>query len=398
MLPYLERTWQFVLGEPRPTLPAHVRDSIVEASLATYKLFGTSRTKDVISVLAKIHDPELPDYLRMAIATRKSILLRLKGDHDQSDVVIQDILGSVVIDSKDIRSHCAYGRLLLSRTENAILRKEFDKAELYLTSWEVKNLRDPSGLELQVVRLKNTVHGRVSRYKGKFEHARYCLEACLKTIPSDASRYHVMHHLGDVYCELGIPKETEKLVLKEIEQLRAHGKQHSKAFRRLALPLAEAYIQQGILEPAKALLGELLVIFEGMVNHDVPDQLGHVRLMIGLARVGWSQARWPEAHQTLEKALVLTENYRTFSKRNFYKGVIYLFLSLVNFELHKYPEARLTLASANDILYEETPRHFIPGMGSYFLQKLLRIESFLQWPGNSINEIRLSTAFRAQMA
>ena len=95
-----------------------------------------------------------------------------------------------------------------------------------------------------------------------------------------------MHHLGDVFCELGIPKETEKLVLKEIEQLRAHGKQHSKAFWRLALLLAEAYIRQGILEAAKALLRELLVVFEGMVNHDVADQLGHVRLMIGLAHVG----------------------------------------------------------------------------------------------------------------
>jgi len=244
--------WQFFLRESRLALPAHVCDSIVEASLATYK-FGTSRTKDVISVLAKIYDPELPDYLRMAIITRKSILLRLKGDHDQSDIVIQDILGSVGIESKkDIRSHCAYGRLLLSQAENAILRKEFDKAELYLTSWEVKNLKDPSGLELQVVRLKNTVYGRVLRYKGKFEDARHYLKECLKTIPGDASRYHVMHHLGDVYCELGRPKETEKLVLKEIEQLRAHGKQHSKAFRRLALPLMEAYIQQG--KAAKALL------------------------------------------------------------------------------------------------------------------------------------------------
>jgi len=135
-----------------------------------------------------------------------------------------------------------------------------------------------------------------------------------------------------------------------------------------------------------------------MVNHDVPDQLGYVRLMISLARVSWSQARLSEAHQTLEKALVLTETYRTFSKGNFYKGVIYLFLSLVNFELHKYPEAWLTLASANDIFHVETPRHFIPGMGSYFLQELCRTESFLQWPGNSINGIRLSTAFRAQMA
>ena len=388
MLPFLERTWQFAIREHRPTLPARVRDSIVEASLATYQLVVRSRAKDVMSVLAKIHDhdPKLPDYLRMAIVTRKSILLRFNCDHDQSDVLIQEILGSVVIDSKDIRSHCAYGRLLLSRAENAILRKEFDKADLCLKSWEVKNLEDPSGLELQVVRLKNTVHGRISRYKGDFNHACHCLEECLQMIPGEASRYHIMHHLGDVYCELGKPRETEKLVIKEIEQLRVHGKQRSKAFRRLALPLAEAYIQQGKLDAAKALLGELLVVFEGMVKHDVPDQLGHIRLMIGLARVGWCQARCSEAYQTLEKALVLIENYRTFSEGNFYKGVIYLFLSVVNFKLHKHPEARLSLASAKDIFHEEMPRHFIPGMGSYFLEELLRIERSLRSPGNSINE------------
>jgi tetratricopeptide (TPR) repeat protein len=335
--------------------------------------------KDVISVLAKILDPESPDYLRMAVVDRKSILLRFRGDHDQSDLVIRDILESIVTDPKDIRSHCAYGRLLLSQTENAILRKEFNKAESYLAGWEVKNL-EPSGLELQVVRLKNTVLGRVSRYEGKFPHARYCLEQCLKMIPGDASRYHIMHHLGDVYCELGIPGEVEKLVLDEIKQLRARGKQQAKAFRRLVFPLAEAYIRQGRLEAAKAILRELLDIFGKMVNYDVSDQLGHVRLMISLARVDWYRVRYSEARQTLENALVLTEKYKTFSKGNYYIGVIYLFLSIVNFKLHKYPEGRLSLASANDILDQEIPRYFIPGMGSYFLQDLLRIERSLQWP------------------
>lgn len=57
--------------------------------------------------------------------------------------------------------------------------------------------------------------------------------------------------------------------------------------RRLALSLAEAYIQQGILEAAKALLRELLVIFKGIVNHDIPNELGHVRSIIG-QRVSWS--------------------------------------------------------------------------------------------------------------
>jgi hypothetical protein len=70
----------------------------------------------------------------MAIADRKSILLQFKGDYDQSDVIIQDILRSIAIDSKDIRLYCAYRRLLLSRAENAILRKEFSKVELYVAS------------------------------------------------------------------------------------------------------------------------------------------------------------------------------------------------------------------------------------------------------------------------
>ena len=379
MLPYLEHTWQCVLGEPRPALPAHARDSLVEASLAICKSVATSRANSVISVLAEIQDIGIPDHLRMAIANQQSILLRFKGDHDRSDIVIQDILERIATDSTDIRSHCSYGRLLLSRTENAILRKDFNKVAFYLASWEVKS-SPPSGLELQVVRMKNTVIGRVSRYEGQFEHARYCLEECLKTIPSDASRYHVMHHLADVYCELGISEEAENLVLDEVKQLRARGKQRSRHFRRLALPLAEAFIEQRTLEAARTILGELLNIFEGVISHDVVDQLGHVRSMIGLARVDWYQSRWFEARQSLESALGLTGKYKTFSKRNFYIGVIHLFLSVVHFELRQYPEARKALASANDILCRQVARHFMPGMGSYFLERLVLIAESFQWP------------------
>ncbi|CZS92454.1 uncharacterized protein RAG0_03007 [Rhynchosporium agropyri] len=392
LLPHLERIWESVLGKPEPTLPAHIRNDLVEASLATYTLVGKPRTKDFISVIAKLQVPELPDYLRMAVANRESILLRFKGDHDQSDVVIQNILGSNATDWKDMRSYCAYGRLLLSRTENAILRKEFAKAKSYLETWAVKK-SEPSLLELQLVRFKNTVFGRLSRYEGDFQHSRHCLEGCLASVIGDSSRYHVMHHLGDVYCELGEPDKVEELVFDDMEQLKARGKQQSKAFRRLALPLAEAYIRQGNFEAAKIIFQELLVTFEGMLNHDVADQLGHVRLLIGLARVSRSQAQWFDTRQILEKALLLTENYNTFSKKNYYKGVIYLFLSLVNFELHKYTKGRLTLASANDILREEAPRHFMPGMGSYFLRDLLRTQKTLHWPCGSTIDIKLPIAF-----
>lgn len=156
--------------------------------------------------------------------------------------------------------------------------------------------------------------GRVSRYKGKFPHARYCLEGCLQTIPGDASRYHIMYHRGDIYCELELPEEVEKLVLGEIEQLRVHSKQDSKAFRRLSLPLAEAYILQRKIEAAQAVLREILDVFEGMASHDIADQLNHVRSMIGLARISWYQMQWSETLPILENALVLTERYGTFPK------------------------------------------------------------------------------------
>lgn len=334
---------------------------------------------DVMTVLARIQDTGVPDHLRMAIANRQSISLRLQGDHDRSEIMLQNVLEGPAIDPTDIRSHCARGRLLLSRTENAILRKEFAKAASYLATWEVKN-SPASGLELQVVRMKNTTVGRVSRYDGQFEHARYCLEECLQTILHDSSRYHVMHHLADVYCELKIPGEAEKLVLGEVKQLRALGKQRSKPFRRLGLPLAEAYIEQGTPQAARIVLRELLDIFDGVVGHDIADQLGHVRAMIGLARVSWHESRWSEAHQILERALGLTRKYGTFSKRNFYIGIIHLFLSVVYFKLSRDWEARLAIGSANDILREQVPRHFMPGMGTYFLERLISSAQSLEPP------------------
>ena len=239
----------------------------------------------------------------------------------------------------------------------------------------------PSGLELQVVRLKNTVIGRVSRYEGQFEHARHCLEECLKTIPSNASRYHVMHHLADVYCELRIPGKAEKLILDEVNQLRAQGKQRSKPFRRLALPLAEAYIEQRKLEVAETVLRELLDVFSGIFGHDIADQLGHVSSIIGLARFSWYKSQWSEARQNLDSALGLTGKYRTFSKGNFYIGVIHLFLSVVHFQLRQYHEGQRVMVLI--ILREQVPRHFMPGMGSYFLEHLLLTAESLQWPSAS---------------
>jgi ATP/maltotriose-dependent transcriptional regulator MalT len=203
----------------------------------------------MLSVLAKIQDLELPGYLRMAIVTRESVRLRFQGDHDQSDVLIRDALKSINIDSEDIRLHYAYGRLLLSRSENAILCNDLSGARKCIENWYL-NREYPSILELEVVRLKTTVLTRIDRYEGNFQNANTQLNLCLNLVkqqPSDAVCFHIMHHLGDVYYELRKPKKAQNLLLHEFKHLRACGKQRTKAFRRLALPLAEAYLEQGKL-------------------------------------------------------------------------------------------------------------------------------------------------------
>lgn len=122
------------------------------------------------------------------------------------------------------------------------------------------------------------------------------MEECLKTVSKREPRYHIMHYLADVHYELHNPQGAERLVFDEVEQLRARGKQRLKAFRRLVLPLIKCYIlQQKYVEADSALL-ELLVIYRGTADLDVADQLGHVRSIIGQARVRWFTSQISSAH------------------------------------------------------------------------------------------------------
>ncbi|OJD21601.1 hypothetical protein ACJ73_07057 [Blastomyces percursus] len=268
------------------TLSNEARNSLMESSLAACRLVHPSHASEIISLLEKIQGSNLPGYLQMAIVAQRSIALRYLGSPGKSDDVIDDVLEKMSPESKDVRSHCSYGRLLLSQAENALLRNEFKEAAHQLTSWMIR--WHPSGLELKVARLKNTALGRVLRYNGDFAAAHRYLKECLKMVNGSA-RYHIMHHLADVYCELDKAEEAENLVVDEVSRLRADGKQCSKRFRRLVLPLAEAYIKQGRLEAARSVLQEILEIFKLLVGArlDVTDQLGHVRSMISLARVSW---------------------------------------------------------------------------------------------------------------
>lgn len=335
-----------------------------------------SLKRKIISHIESLRGLQLPDHLRLAVAYQKSVLLRWKDEHFQSDEIIRGILGKVNVNVEDTRVHCAYGLLQLSRTENAIMREEFGVAQSYLASWEIQNHpglefqdQTPSGLELHVLRLKTTVHGRLARYSGDFKLAHYLLEKCLNIIPGNTSRCHIIHHLADVLCELNEPGQAQNLVQQEA-QLRSNGP--TRSFRRLVLPLAETYIMQKRTEDARSILEELQLFYEGATSLDVSDQLGHVRSTIGLARIYSDEGKWLKSREALEYALRLTEKYSTFKKDGFYIGFIQLFLALVNFQLKDDHRALRSFTLAQDIRIKEKLQHFIPGLGTYVL---VRIES-----------------------
>lgn len=350
-----------------------------------------------MDMIDQIQDLDLPLHIRLAIIVQKSTSLRLQGEHGRSMVLIDDTLRSGPVGSQDMRAYCAYGRLLSSQAENAMLNKDFGRAMAYLSNWDKKDAT--CDLQQQVSRERQTVIARLDRYRGDFLGAENGLQTCLKALHSTAGRYHIIHHLSDVYCERDRPDKAIDLVMVDINKLRAAGKEHSKAFRRLSLPLAEAYILQGVkchqqatisFMKGEAIARELIYVFEGLGSHDVSDQLNHVRSLITLARIKWHQEEHVDARLALKDALHLTHRYETFSEGNYYIGFIQLFLSAVAFKLHLFDEGDSSLALANTIFSKQMPRHFMPGLGSYFLSYLLRTSNPPKWPWEPITQLQLS--------
>ncbi|TLD27450.1 uncharacterized protein E2P81_ATG10738 [Venturia nashicola] len=371
-LPQVEQDW---LNMQRLIFLGHIypRDevlqkSFVEAVLAATTSSSTHRT-NTIARLASLLSPDLPIYLKLAIVDKQGSLLRLEGEYHQSDFVLYHSLSGIDIQSPDMRIHCSYGRVVLSLTENMILQKDYGNAQIYMDHWGPRKSPNPC-LEQQVIDLKCIALGRISRYQGYFKHAAACLESCSSTLNLTPSRrFHALHHLADVLCEMRVPGQAENLVRDEIDRLRLDGRQRSKAYRRLLLSFGEALIEQGSLQKGNDVFFELYQIFADITAPDVSDQLGHVRSAFGLLRIASKEGRWSDALQCSKWAEGLAQKYQTFSDGDFYVGLIFMYQAVACFEMQKWAENLTALAAAENC--DKGPRHLIPGMGTYVRDELI---------------------------
>lgn len=110
--------------------------------------------------------------------------------------------------------------------------------------------------------------------------------------------------------------------------------------------MAEAHVEQRGFKEARAVLLQLSGIFDKLVGHNVSNQLDHVRSILGLVRVAYHEFQWSEAFQSSEQALDLVQTYKTFLDGNFYKGVIFIFRTVIFFELGQLLKSQRAFASA----------------------------------------------------
>jgi tetratricopeptide (TPR) repeat protein len=369
IMPYVHLVLMNLKLDGTMDIPDHARESLVEMFLACCRT--RSRQKVFIPVFSSMASCEsLPDYLMLAIAEVQSITHRAEGRLQESSDLIERTVWNT--QHADIRTHCQKGRLALSLAENALLCELYQEAESSLSGWEVES-EPPTQLELQVLRMKNTVVGRVSRYKGDFQHAAECLGTCLQGVQTQAARYHIVYHLADVYCELGNPKAAEHVLERDISRLEQEGALASKLTRRLFLPLAEALILQNRWKDAESKLVVLRHIFDQIVCSDFSDQLGHVRSIIGLARIAHHDSNYCETIDRTTKALGLIRDYKTFEESTFYGGFLYRLRASAYQRMGRSREAEENLELSER--YHPEPRHFMAGIGTYVLNSLKISES-----------------------
>ena len=361
-----------MLGDTRPVLPLPVRESLTQASLSASRIAGQPQSGVAVGVAMEMMKAGLPEYLQLAVLNKRSIILRSEGRYNESDDLIQNALDRKI--DPDVRFHCQRGRLLLSQAENAILRKEFGNAIDYLEQWEISPHKQ-SHCEWQVVRLKNTVYGRIHRYQGHFADAHEYLIVCLRIVTTDSSHHHHLHHLADVYCEMRRPDKVENLLRDHIGGFLQHRKFKSESLRRLLLPWAEASIQKHDFENAQLVLLHLDELYSGLAFRNISEQLGHVRSIFGLLRIRVYKSLWSEALRMSDKLSDLMEKYTSFSDGNYYKGLNFLFRSVIHLERGELSDSRDMFSMAKS--HDQGPRHFITGLGTYVLQELrCRTESF----------------------
>ncbi|KAH8792183.1 hypothetical protein F5882DRAFT_400121 [Hyaloscypha sp. PMI_1271] len=112
---------------------------------------------------------------------------------------------------------------------------------------------------------------------------------------------------------------------------------------------------------AECLIEELLATYNNLTEHDINDQVGHVRALIAWARISEPS----EAVVRWHNAFHWNKIYDPSEEDVFTCGVIFLFISLAYFKLGNTDESWASFNRAAETMSRKQPQFLIPGVGTY---------------------------------
>ncbi|KAL9126212.1 MAG: hypothetical protein Q9217_004704 [Psora testacea] len=346
------------------SLSRPIKLKVAEVLLAASYFLDISWKLEALTTVRAIIINEPPGYLHVWKKLRECTLtgLEIKSQIDES------ALWPVIHEQLDARSNALYGQLMLAYATHQIRHEKLSHASDVLNSFYPLNNDHPSTMELLILKKMEVTRGKIDRYQGNFEHARTRL-----TPPSDEDAKldgvrgrHRISHLAGVLCELGESRKAEKLLRQEIGIMEKMNSQYISSGRCLQLSLAEALLEQGMLEEAEKIYLKLKQIIENC-SSDFNIVLGiqNLRLWTGLARVSHCARRWSEAVTDWEKALSVSEDCNW--KAGFIEMVICYSISHAKSELGELKDVKANIAKADDICRRKGRQFWLTGLGTHWL-------------------------------
>ncbi|KAL1853794.1 hypothetical protein Plec18167_007216 [Paecilomyces lecythidis] len=387
LLPHLDR----VLGHYDAICVKHGEQPIFVHELASTLLaasrFSNAEWKaEAISRTKKLLEDDKDPYMNAWLAYRESAIARMFGKEAESEDALQRFLQfSTTLGQEefklDPRFNAQRGDLIISFSENLIRQGKLLEAKKELIEWKPLG-GSQSTLEGITLRARDITLGKVLRYQGFFEEARTLLEGVLQNSVLDdyfegTGWYRVLlSNVADLYCELGLPANSEKLIMQELSPMKERGTQDIATGRRLQMSLAETYLQRHMYAKAESLLLDLQRAFMSSDGPEYTSDVNTFRIWILLARISHAQSCWDGCLARWKHALSVLE--RLNLDRGFNSGLVRCSIADVLFMTGHRTEAAEMFRKAQADMTSEPRIFWIPLFNSqwhdFIMDRLKEIE------------------------
>jgi len=371
------------------TLPS---DELAEALIALSK-FGPAKERfDAIALAEGL--TQLCDHLLVAIASRKSVLIRLEGRISES---LSHIWSTMAKDcfpycdnqtkelyspfdrqhSRNKRHYAECGSLLTSLVECYLQLGEFKNAEDYVFLWPTPMALSP--LEVYIMRSKTLVVARMYRWKGDFETAGKNIEYCLSFMSRmDSNRPQILAQKVGVLCELDGKSNAKEILQRDLETWKSN-RPFSKGLRRLQVSYLETMTILGSYEEASTALEPLLEHYRHYQKPDVVDDVLMVRIWVYRALLRHLQSlesrtsheEWKNVEDTWLEARDRIQSSRVFGP----PGFTHCFVELWILDTQRRQAVSQDAAPPAGAIDEakRLREHYITGLGTFWLDKVTEL-------------------------